>query len=872
MRYFLKIFKWISLGIFLALVLLFGISVLLQDKIVSVFITSINKNISTKIEAGTGSFSLINKFPKASVRLQDVFIHSSPKFNRTQFKRGNTDTLLFAKSVVLEFKITDLINGRYNIESVNINNGFLNLFSDSSGGVNYEISFGNSSSSDKEFVISLDRINISDLIASYTNVATSLNIKGLIKNSRFKSRIAGNIIDLTANSSLQLYCLEIFPLFLKTGTSASFDLNLHKSDSGFFFRKGIFKIDDFIFGVTGMISDENILNLKITGRNIDVSRIKKYLSAKYQKTFTEYDPAGILRIDCGLTGLVDRKNNPEIRLNFSLENGRVFYKKSDIKLEKISFSGNFFNGRYRNSQTSTLILNKVKTTLGSSNYSASLKVENFSKPKINLALSGEIIPAELVAFFNIKDISWAKGSVMLDLKLSGTLPVKDKYIISDLMKLRPQAVLNFKSLGLGLTEYSIDLKEINGKVSLAKNIRADSLSFYYKEQCFKIDGDFTNLTAWLAGQNVNVKAVADLAIDNFNPSAFIADTSSVTRKQNSFKLPKSIELDINLNISNLTYKKISASSIRGKLFYKPGLLSFKSLNIASLDGNISGDCFLARRERESFLSHGNFTFNKIDINKAFYSFNNFGQDFIKAENLAGAVSGKLTVLMPLDSKLNPIVNAITAEGKYTISDGSLINFEPVKSLSDFIELSELENISFSRLENDFYIKNNYIAVPQMDIRSSAADFIVSGKHGFENDYQYHVKTHLSVLLSKKVKKGKKYSSEFGAVEDDGLGRSSVYLKITGKGENFKVGYDLKAAGGKLGQNFKTEKENLKSILNKEYGWYKKDSTIKQDNSPKPRFRIEWEENDSTEIRNDTTGINQDRGINSIFKKKKGQEP
>jgi hypothetical protein len=159
----------------------------------------------------------------------------------------------------------------------------------------------------------------------------------------------------------------------------------------------------------------------------------------------------------------------------------------------------------------------------------------------------------------------------------------------------------------------------------------------------------------------------------------------------------------------------------------------------------------------------------------------------------------------------------------------------------------------------------------MDIRSSAADFTVSGKHDFDNNYEYHVKTYLSELLSKKVKKNKKNSTEFGAVEDDGLGRTSIFLKITGKGDDVKVGYDMKAARGNIKQSLKTEKENLKSIFNKEYGWFSKDSTIKQEAAPRPKFRIEWDETDTIKTRADTSTVKKENGINRIFKKKKGPE-
>jgi hypothetical protein len=851
MRLSFKIMKWTVFGVSLIMLLLFCISLFLQINVVNIFIKSINRNISTKIEVGSGSFSLISKFPKASVKLEDVLVHSSPMFDRAQLKRTNTDTLLYTKTLSLEFKMIDLIKGIYNIESVSVTGGILNLYSDSTGRVNYEISNKNASSTDNEFVINLDRINISNLNTTYINIATSLYINGLIKNGRFKSRIAGNNIDFIANSTLQLSDLEIFPVFLKTPTSAILNLNLHKSDSGIFFRKGTLKIESYNFGISGTISNDDKLDLKITGSNIDISKIKKFLPAKYIKKFIEYSPSGIMKIDCGLNGLLDRKNNPEIIINFSVENGRVFYEKSNIILNKLSLSGSFSNGKLKSPETSLILINEARVTMGSADYYGSFKVENFKYPKIDVIFSGEVIPSELSEFLNIKKISWSEGSVRLNLRLSGNLAIKDKYSLKDIIALNPEADLQFKSMGIGLNNNNVIINDIDGNLMIAKHLWADCLSFSYKGQRTKIDGEFSNLPAWLAGQPVYIKADGKVSIGNFFPVTFMPDSSSLSARPTPFKLPDGIELNISLSIDNLNYKKLSASNIKGTLIYKPGLLSFKSFNLNSQDGYISGDCILTLGNGKSFISRGSFDLDRIDINKAFRTFNNFGQDFIKSENLAGSLSGKLSLLMPLDSILNPIVKAVTAEGKFTITDGVLINFDPVKSLSRFIELSELENITFSKLENDFYIRNNYIAMPQMDIRSSASDFTVSGKHDFDNNYEYHVKMFLSELLSKKAKKNKTSSTEFGAVEEDGLGRTSIFLKVLGKGDDFKVGYDMKASRSNIKQNLKIEKENLKSILNKEYGWFKKDSTLRQETAPKPRFRIQWEETNSSKNQIDT---------------------
>jgi hypothetical protein len=195
--------------------------------------------------------------------------------------------------------------------------------------------------------------------------------------------------------------------------------------------------------------------------------------------------------------------------------------------------------------------------------------------------------------------------------------------------------------------------------------------------------------------------------------------------------------------------------------------------------------------------------------------------------------------------LNTQFKTLTAEGKYVIVNGSLINFDPVKQLSSYIELSELENISFEKMENDFFIRNNFVYIPQMDVKSSAVNLTVNGKHSFDNDYEYHVKMLLSDVLSRKRKKYKSSVTEFGVIEDDGLGRTSLLLKIVGKGEEVKVGYDVKAAGTELKNNIKSERQTLKSILNKEYGWFKNDTAAKQKPAEKKtRFRVTFDEIDT----------------------------
>jgi hypothetical protein len=407
-------------------------------------------------------------------------------------------------------------------------------------------------------------------------------------------------------------------------------------------------------------------------------------------------------------------------------------------------------------------------------------------------------------------------------------------------------------------------------LDLSNSIQARNFQFTYKGQKIKVNGKFENLPEWLIGRPVRLIASADVSFSRFVPELFLNDyASSGTSDKNkpAFILPEDMLLDIDFKIDSLKYKLFSSSKVTGTLNYKPKLLTFKSFNMKSLDGIISGNGFVIQNSSKAYIARGNIDVSRIDVNKAFKTFHNFGQDFLKAENIKGILSGSFSILLPMDSLLNPLAKSVTAEGKYLLINGALINFDPVKHLSSFIELSELENISFEQMQNDFFIKNNILYIPQMNVKSSAADLSVNGQHSFDNDYEYHVKMLLSEILSKKRKKNKSNVSEFGVVEDDGLGRTNFLLKIIGKGEFIKVSYDIKATARELKNDIKSEKQTIKSILNQEYGWYKSDTTIKvKPAEKKSRFRIIWDDTVSVKTPTDSPVVKKESVIKNLFKK------
>ncbi len=869
-----KILKIISILFFSVLVILFSLSLIMQNKVAGILLKTLNNNFSTKIETGSYRLSLIKKFPKASVELRNVLVHSSPDFDRAAFKGINTDTLLTAKSASIDFRTIDMLRGAYTFTKISVRSGNLNLFTDTSGHYNYDISKNEDKTAGTDNVkLNFNRINLSDVGFVYNDLRVDLIIKGIFKDGRLRSKIRGNNIDFDGNSKVIFNLFQLGSTSIRQSIPADLEVGLNQNEKGTFFRKSTMRIENWDFVLTGYVASDNYLDLNVTADNIDISKITRFFPEKYSKAASAYHPSGNLKFNWITKGKPTRTEDPHYDITFSLKNAHVDYTRSDLKIDRFSIDGAYTNGAKNKPQTSSFSVTNFTTRLGSSDYKGSFSVSDFTNPKTELIFKGKLLPAELREFLNLKNVSSAGGSIDLDLKFSGRPGKKDSYKFADVFDLDSQSEVVFNSVGISLENKHLDIRDATGRFRINESTTTDNFRLTLNKQKIVFSGKFMNFPGWLTGNPVNLLGSATISASSFRPELFMNASPEEEKKGKDIAerapltLTDDVNLDVDFRIDTLVYKTFDARNITGTLSIKPKMLNFRTFNMNSQKGRVSGNGLVVQNRDKSFIGRGSFAVAGVDVNESFVTFHNFGQDFLRAENIAGTLSGNITLILPVDSLMNPDIRSIIAEGKYILTDGALIDFDPVKALSSFIELSELENIKFDKLENEFFIRNNIFYMPQMDIKSSAVDLSVNGEHSFDNDYQYHVKMLLSEILSNKARKNRTISDEFGEVQDDGLGRTSLLLKIDGKGEEVKVSYDMKAAGTQIRENLKKEKQTLKTIFNEEYGLYKKDSEPEHKQTSRPRFRITWEGSDTTAAETEPPVQRKESFLNRLFKKK-----
>jgi len=850
-----SIIAGLVLGMFILLFISGLVTYFYKDEVSLYLVEELNDHISAEIDVEKVRFSVLKKFPKASVELENVVAYS-PQGYFPKIQQFNTDTLFSAQSIFVQFNLADLLNKEYNITDIHFNRGVIRLFVDHLGETNYIFWKQKTGDNKSDFRMDLKGVKITNSDLLYCNNITKTTLKSTIDNLDFEGNFSNQNFLMKIRSEMFVHQLNVEKIDYLKNKNVKVDLKLNIIDKVNQIEEGLLTIEDLEFNVAGEFEnvDNKQIDLSVKGQRLPLKSVMDNLPPAVVKDFSSIQgQTGNVSVTMNISGGNINISHPEIQADFLVEKARIFDQKREVSIKDLFVKGNYSNGAKRSPVSTVISFKNFSASIENSRFNGEFKLTNLYDPVVNVNLFTELNLEDINTYFQADTIALLNGYAEANMSYNGKYAQLKNLHFADLFTPDYWVDLTLSNVAFQFKGSPVKLESIHGNIELNRNLKADNLSFKIKGNDFLINGYISQLFDYFQHQKLfNIKASVVSNHINLNQLSLLFKEDKKLNTEPVYRLPEKIAMSLKLDIKDFEVGKFSAKDIQGDLNYKPRMISLHELSFSAMDGYIKSGGVITQMYNNKFLVRMQSRLNKINIHSLFYSFNNFGQDFISNKNLKGNLTGEVFFSSEWNDRLAIDKSTIHSENNITITDGELIDFEPMLGLSKFIDVRELQHIKFSTLKNQITINNNKVYIPQMDIESSAIDIAASGIHGFNNNFTYRLKVLLSDVLSGRLKRSVKRHSEHENIQDDGLGQTSLFLLIEGNPDDYKVKYDRKAAREELKHNIQREKSELKKIFSEEYGWGEGDSSIQDKNSDQTNenFKIEWEEGkiDSTKQR------------------------
>ncbi len=811
----LKVLLWTIVSIVSLLLLAASLVYAFKDKIIKASITEINKHLNAEVDINPKiELSLFDKFPQIAIGFKDVKIYESIP---------SSDSLLGkADELYLTFDFWNIVNGKYIINKLYLENGKFNLRVTKNGDNNYSILKKDSIQSEKSpGGLDLTDIYLKNVLVSYHNESNEQFYEVLSHELKagFTLKDDNYLINLSGPQLINIIQVHDGEYFKGKEIFISSNLRFDNKEKKFTILPTSIKLELSEFKVAGFYAykDKNIIDIKIDNDKGDIQTLLSLIPKKYYEQFSSYKSEGEIYFHATVKGIINETENAAIKVDFGCKKTSFFHPDFKKKIMDANFYGTFSNGDQKNATTSFLKLENIRFDFDEKMIQGNFLYRNFNNPYIAFDATGLVNASSVLGFYKIPGIQSASGSIDFDIDFKGLLD--DFKTREGQNKIETSGEITVKELTCVLEDANFKLEKSNGTFIFNKNdIAITDLTIKAGKSDFLIRGMLKNLFGALLLENGHMLADIEVKSNKIDVEELLSfrhgeediNPESTTKKESGFPFMEKYVTKIDIDVKEILYKKILMNQFRGSLSFDQPYMKADNISFRIAGGEITLNSQLNFESESKIITTLRSNLKTINIDSLLYMFDDFGQTFITHKNLKGEFSGTVETAFNWDSKGVINTKSLVASIDGSIIKGELNDFEPMQNLARFIDAKELAHIQFSEIKNKVFIENEKIALPEMQILSNVSDISIAGTHTFDNEMDYKLSVPLKNIKKPKIDK----DAAFGAIEKDSKKGSTLFLTITGTADNYKIGYDTKRTKNKISEDLKKEKVEFLNIFKK----------------------------------------------------------
>lgn len=724
----------------------------------------INEKIKGEISIGDIDPSLFSTFPYVSLHLSGIMV-------RDTLWKNHHHNFLQAENIFIRPEIMSIFSGKPKIKKVIIEEASIYIFTDSTGYTN-EYILHPQETAKKEDTLSISTKSVPDIVLKNVHFVMDNQVRQKlydfdVKKMALSVTSSQKLLELDVKTNLLVHSLTFNSSngsFLKEKSiEGNFKLNFNFALKKLQFNKINILLNNHSFVFTGsfdLSSAPPLYKLLIETEDASYKEIAYLLSPNIGKKLNNYNVEKPVTVSALLDGSQLPNKIPFVRVQLNCRNNTITTPVGTFT--NASFTGIFLNqvslNQPRVDKNSGLVFSALNAKWEGIPFSSgNINITNLESPFLNSDIQSAF---DLSSFNNIagsNTIRFTKGSGKINVTFQGPLMDNDTaatHMYGDVTM--EKADINYLPRNFSFTGCS-------GKLEFRdKDVHIAQLTAKAGNTALTLNGDVKNFLA-LLNKNPE-KLVLDWKV--YSPKLILGDFISYLGKPEGVasrrpakksvlkvssqidRMLKDCNVEIEIKADKLNYKHFSASDVSARLSLTNNLLAIKSVLLTHAGGTLTLNGSLLDDGSNHFLKL-NSQIKNVNISEMFRAFNNFKQNAILDKNLEGQLSAALTISAYLTSKAELSPGSLKGTLDLSLKDGQLINFEPVKKISEKIfKKRDFANISFAELKDKLVVNGNEIKINRMEMQSSVLSMFVEGVYDLKKGADLSIQVPVSNLKKK----------------------------------------------------------------------------------------------------------------------------
>ncbi|HUS00206.1 MAG TPA: AsmA-like C-terminal region-containing protein, partial [Chitinophagaceae bacterium] len=523
----------------------------------------------------------------------------------------------------------------------------------------------------------------------------------------------------------------------------NFEMRYNKKLKQLQFDSITIKLDNHPFNITArfdMAGDNRQFSLRVHTRNILYANARSLVTQKISSALSIADVDKPLDVSANLSGPL-KGGDPLIIVNFSTQ-------KTHLKTPFIDFENASFKGFYTNEVVAGLPRKDPNSKIVVKDFSAAWNDLPVTSNKIEIIdLLKPMLDCDLQSSFSLTDFNEIMGSNSIQLR-SGTGAANITYKGPLAKNSNSNSFVNgFISFKNGTVLYrprDVELKNVNGRIVFkSSDVFVENLQCEVLNNKVVMNGRALNLLTLIDAEPNKVNIDWNIFSPSLNLNAFtfllkarkkIVVESNANAKQKLVKMASKLDqvldqgrITVNLKANRLIFKMFQATNALANVALLQDRYLINNVSMEHAGGKMELSGSLIAQSANRHQGKINVSLQNVDVSKTLEAFNNFGQDGITSQSIAGKLTSKIDASLAINDEGKTYPGTLEGLVDFSLKDGELNNYEPVKKMQNFLfKNRNFDNIRFAELKDRFEIKSGEVKINRMEIQSSVMSMFVEG--------------------------------------------------------------------------------------------------------------------------------------------------